>query len=135
MEIKEIAFVCFPVASLKRAQAFYEGTLGLKPTSTWVKADDNGMIEYNVGDSAIALGAGADSFKPGKLGPGVALEVVDFTKAVDELRAKKVKFLMEPLDTSVCHMALIEDPDGNQIMIHHRKADNPSEKPAKKAKK
>ena len=26
------------------------------------------------------------------------------------------------LDTGVCHMAFLEDPDGNALMLHHRYA-------------
>ena len=28
-------------------------------------------------------------------------------------------FFGETLDTSVCHMAFFEDPDGNSLMLHH----------------
>ena len=121
MNVKEIAFVCYPTTSLKRAQAFYKGILGLKETSNWTQNDASGMIEYDIGTSTLAIGAGAPNFKPGKSGPTAALEVADFKAAVKKLKDKKVKFLMEPMDTPVCHMALVEDPDGNQIMIHQRK--------------
>jgi hypothetical protein len=29
---------------------------------------------------------------------------------------------METFDTGVCHMALMRDPDGNQIILHRRYA-------------
>ena len=28
---------------------------------------------------------------------------------------------MEPLETPVCHMAIISDPDGSRLLIHKRK--------------
>jgi hypothetical protein len=31
-----------------------------------------------------------------------------------------VVFKGETLDTSVCYMAVFEDPDGNVLMLHHR---------------
>jgi predicted enzyme related to lactoylglutathione lyase len=31
-------------------------------------------------------------------------------------------FTLEPMETPVCHMAVISDPDGNSVMIHQRKA-------------
>ena len=40
---------------------------------------------------------------------------------IKELQKKNVKFLMEKYDGAVCTMILIEDPDGNQLMIHKRK--------------
>jgi catechol 2,3-dioxygenase-like lactoylglutathione lyase family enzyme len=33
MKIKDIAFVCSAVSDMKRARAFYEGILGLKPNA------------------------------------------------------------------------------------------------------
>ena len=74
-----------------------------------------------MGPDTLAIGMGAENFKPGKTGGTVALEVEDFDGAVKELKSKGVKLLMEPHDNPSCHMVLIEDPDGNQIMIHRRK--------------
>lgn len=124
MNIKEIAFVSYPITDVKRARAFYEGVLGLKPGSVW-EGEKMAFIEYIIGakgEYALAIGMGAPNFKPGTTGATAALEVEDFDKAVAELRAAKIPFLMEPMDTSVCHMVLVQDPDGNQIMIHRRKA-------------
>jgi hypothetical protein len=39
-----------------------------------------------------------------------------------ELEAKGVVFAGETLDTGVCHMAFFTDPDGNDLMLHHRYA-------------
>ncbi|MFP5394513.1 MAG: VOC family protein, partial [Gammaproteobacteria bacterium] len=36
------------------------------------------------------------------------------------LEAKGVQFLGDSFDTGVCHMAIFEDPDGNQLMLHRR---------------
>lgn len=121
MKVKEIGFVCYGVTNLKNAKEFYEGVLGLKSTSNWVQSDTSGMIEYDIGSGTLAIGAGAENFKPGKEGPCVALEVEDFDEAVETIKKNKVKILMEPMDSSVCHMMLVEDPDGNQLMIHKRK--------------
>ena len=40
----------------------------------------------------------------------------------DELEAKGVEFAGEIFDTGVCHMAFFVDPDGNDLMLHHRYA-------------
>ena len=37
-----------------------------------------------------------------------------------QLEAKGVEFTGETYDTGVCHMALFTDPDGNDLMLHHR---------------
>jgi predicted enzyme related to lactoylglutathione lyase len=123
MDVKFIAFSCYPVLSIKRAREFYESVLGLVPTSVWVEDDENGMIEYGIGDGTLAIGAGAVNFKTGEGGGGatVAIEVGDIDKMVERLKAKDCRFLMEIQETPVCYMALIADPDGNKIMIHSKK--------------
>ena len=34
--------------------------------------------------------------------------------------AAGVKFLAEPYASPVCHMAVVTDPDGNSVCLHHR---------------
>ena len=120
MKIKEIAFVCYAVTDVKRARNFYEKILRLVPTSVFEK-DSSAFIEYEIGPSTLAIGAGAPTFSPGKNGATVAFEVDDFDRAIKELKTEKIKFMMEAYDGPVCNMALIEDPDGNRMMIHRRK--------------
>jgi hypothetical protein len=43
-------------------------------------------------------------------------------RSFHELEAKGVEFAGDTLDTGVCHMALFSDPDGNDLMLHHRYA-------------
>jgi predicted enzyme related to lactoylglutathione lyase len=50
------------------------------------------------------------------------LGVDDVPAARAELEAKGVQFFGETLDTGVCHMAFFTDPDGNDLMLHHRYA-------------
>jgi predicted enzyme related to lactoylglutathione lyase len=49
-----------------------------------------------------------------------ALHVDDVAAAKAELEGKGVEFLGDIIDTGVCHMALFRDPDGNDLMLHHR---------------
>jgi predicted enzyme related to lactoylglutathione lyase len=123
MKFKEFSFVSYAITDVPRARAFYEGVLGLTPGSVW-EGDTSAFIEYAIGTDTLAIGKGAPNFKPGKTGATVALEVEDFDAAMKELKDKKVKFLMDTYEGSACSMILIEDPDGNQIMIHRRKPQN-----------
>lgn len=120
MKIKEIAFVAYAVEDVKRARDFYEGILGLSPGSVF-EGDGYAFIEYYMGEHTLAIGKGAPNFKPGLTGATVALEVDNFDEAIKELQEKQVNFLMKSQESGVCHMALVKDPDGNQIMIHRRK--------------
>jgi catechol 2,3-dioxygenase-like lactoylglutathione lyase family enzyme len=120
MKVIEIAFSVYGVTDLKRARRFYEETLGLTATKTYVKGD-TGMVEYDIGPGTLAIGAGAPQFKPAAGGGVVALEVADFDAAVRHLRAHGVTFPAEPHETPVCHLVTIADPDGNLLLIHRRK--------------
>ena len=116
LKVIEIAFTGYPVTDMKRARAFYENTLGLKPTQDF----EGKWIEYDVGPSTIAITSMAVAWKPSSDGPSVALEVENFDEAISALRAAKVKFALEPMDSPVCRLAVINDPDGNAIAIHKR---------------
>jgi len=121
MKFKEFSFVSYPIADVKRARDFYEGVLGLTATSVF-EGNGYAFIEYEIGPDTLAIGMGAEHFKPGKKGATVALELDgDFDAAIKGLQKKKVRFLMERYDGPVCTMILVEDPDGNQLMIHKRK--------------
>jgi predicted enzyme related to lactoylglutathione lyase len=50
----------------------------------------------------------------------LALHVDDVEAARAELEGKGVTFAGETLDTGVCRMAFFTDPDGNDLMLHHR---------------
>jgi predicted enzyme related to lactoylglutathione lyase len=120
LKVIEIAVCTYPVTDMPRARAFYEGVLGLKPTSVADTANGK-WVEYEFGPYALALGS-APGWKPSPDGGSTALEVEDFDKAIEHLRKHKVKFRMEPFPTPVCRMAVIYDPDGNSICIHKRNA-------------
>ena len=115
-----MAFVSYAVDDLKRARKFYEEILLLKPTSVW-EGEGMGFIEYDLGASTLAIGKGAPNFKVGKQGATVALEVPDFDATIAGLKKHKINFITEPHETSVCFMSIIEDSEGNQLMIHKRK--------------
>jgi predicted enzyme related to lactoylglutathione lyase len=51
----------------------------------------------------------------------VAIEVENFEEAIKELKAAGAKFDAENVDSLVCRMAVIQDPDGNKIIIHKLK--------------
>lgn len=120
MNITELAFTLVPVTDLKKARRFYEEILGLKPTHEFQKGG-MGMVEYDLGAATLTLSAGVALYKPQAAG-AVAFEMEDFGAAVTELRAQGVRFILEPVETPVCRMAVVADPDGNQLIIHKRKA-------------
>jgi catechol 2,3-dioxygenase-like lactoylglutathione lyase family enzyme len=115
--IRSLDFVAIPSRDPERSRAFYVDTLGLRP-------DAHGRFEFWVGETCCAI------WEPERMGSGwapqqnahLALHVDDVAAARAELEAKGVAFTGDVLDTGVCHMALFTDPDGNDLMLHHRYA-------------
>ena len=66
----------------------------------------------------IALSSVMSGVTPGAPGGAVALESADFDGMVTHLRDQGVTFVLEPMETSVCHFARFHDPDGNHLILH-----------------
>ncbi|MBP6864022.1 MAG: VOC family protein [Candidatus Didemnitutus sp.] len=120
--ITAIAFTGYPVTDIARARGFYEQTLGLK-SSTVFEHEGKHWIEYDIGPATLAISnMSTEQWKPSADGAVAALEVADFDAAVATLHRHGVSFPIEPMDSGVCRMAIVSDPDGNSLVIHHRKA-------------
>jgi catechol 2,3-dioxygenase-like lactoylglutathione lyase family enzyme len=113
--IAKLDFVGVPSTDPERTRSFYVDTLGLR-------TDEKARFEFWVGDTCFAI------WEPARLGQEfvpqknahLALHVDDVAKAREELEAKGIEFLGDTFDTGVCHMAFFTDPDGNDLMLHHR---------------
>ena len=121
MKIKEIGFVAIPVTDMMRARSFYENVLGLKVAEEMMSRK---WIEYAVGEDTLAIANVSDTWKPSDQGTGAALEVEDFDEAIRRLKDRHIPFAAEPFETPCCHMAVVQDPDGNKLIIHKLKPDN-----------
>ncbi len=122
IRVTAFAFTCYPVTDLARARAFYEGLFGLKAATTW-EGDGKGWIEYELGDGTLAItNSSGDQWPPSSSGPAIAFEVADFPVTVTALKAAGVRFKVEPVEFPPCHFATVFDPDGNQLVLHHKKA-------------
>ncbi len=122
MKIKEIGFVAIPVTDMTRARSFYEEVLGLKTSEEMMSGK---WIEYSVGDDTLAIAnVGGGKWVPSDQGTGAAFEVEDFDEAIKRLRDQHVPFAAEPFETPCCHMAVVQDPDGNKLIIHKLKPEN-----------
>jgi predicted enzyme related to lactoylglutathione lyase len=120
MKVIEIAFAGYPVTDLKRARAFYEQTLGLVPSRTFGE-DDTAWIEYDLGPNTLCISNGNPDWKPSAGGGSVALEVEDMPAAISKLKADGFAPFLGPIETPVCYIAVVSDPDGNSITIHKSK--------------
>jgi catechol 2,3-dioxygenase-like lactoylglutathione lyase family enzyme len=122
IKVNEVAFVAYPVKDKQRARDFYEGVLGLEQSSGGDFHDNLFWYEYELGPHTIALSnfwqAPAGS---AQTGPSAGLEVEDFDATIAELKKRNVPFTTEPMETAVCNLAVVLDPDGNSLFIHKRK--------------
>jgi catechol 2,3-dioxygenase-like lactoylglutathione lyase family enzyme len=115
--ITGLDFVGIPSQDAERSRAFYVETLGLRP-------DPNARFECWAGDTCFGI------WEPERMGMPFApqknahpaLHVDDVASTRAELEAEGVEFAGEIFDTGVCHMAFFTDPDGNDLMLHHRYA-------------
>lgn len=123
VQVNEIAFIAYPAADKRRAQDFYEGVLGLKLSSGADFPEGKFWLEYDLGPNTLAL-SNFWAAAPGKeqTGPSAGLEVEDFDDAIAALKARSVPFTTEKMETPVCFLAVVQDPDGNSLFIHKRKA-------------
>jgi catechol 2,3-dioxygenase-like lactoylglutathione lyase family enzyme len=115
--ISKVDFVGVPSTDSERTRAFYVETLGLRP-------DEHARFEFWAGDTCFGI------WEPSKFGIDFApqknahpaLHVDDVAATKSGLEGKGVEFFGDILDTGVCHMAFFTDPDGNDLMLHHRYA-------------
>lgn len=118
--IERLDFIGIPSQDADRALAFYRDVLGLRP-------DAHAQYESWAGDTCFAV------WEPERMGMTfvaqkgnpLPLRVDDVPAARAALEARGVTFFGETLDTGVCHMAFFADPDGNELMLHHRYAPYP----------
>jgi extradiol dioxygenase family protein len=114
-----IDFVAVPTRDRDRAEEFY-AALGLErnPRST------ERWVEYETSNVTLAFvdpTTAGQEFKP--LPPGtIALRVADVEAAKAELESAGVEFPIGVIDSGVCHIAPLSDPEGNGLMLHRRYA-------------
>jgi predicted enzyme related to lactoylglutathione lyase len=121
MKVSNIAFVGIPVTDVRGARKFYEEVLGLAVSDEMMSGK---WIEYTVGDNTLAIANVGEQWKPSEQGTGAALEVENFDEAIKQLRNHGVPFAAKPFETPCCHMAVVQDPDGNKLIIHKLKPEN-----------
>jgi predicted enzyme related to lactoylglutathione lyase len=116
-EIRRVDFFGIPSQDADRARSFYRETLGLRP-------DPHAEYECWAGDTCLGIWEPEGQGMPfvAQKGNPLVLGVDDVASARAALEGKGVQFFGETLDTGVCHMAFFADPDGNDLMLHHRYA-------------
>lgn len=120
IEIRGLDFLGIPSQDVDRTRAFYRDTLGMRP-------DAHAEYEVWAGDTCFGIWNPAQvgmTFVVQKGNP-LPLGVEDVAAARADLESKGVAFFGDTIDTGVCRMAFFADPDGNELMLHHRYAPLP----------
>ncbi|HEY7995138.1 MAG TPA: VOC family protein [Candidatus Eremiobacteraceae bacterium] len=118
MKITGIDAHTYMVKDLSRAIAFYRDVVQLP----LAPAIGEYGAEFELPDgSTFELWNPAETNSPRERGNGVMFAVADAQEAVAELRSRGVS-IGDPIDSPTCLMAIGEDSEGNQLVIHQRKS-------------
>ena len=121
-----VDFVYVPTKNFEAAVEFYGTVLGLPLTSRYGKAPGG---EFETGNLTLqVMESEAFGLEFARSPNPIALHVDDVESARAELESRGVSFSGETIDSGVCHMAFLQDPDGNALLLHHRYAPRPEPK-------
>jgi predicted enzyme related to lactoylglutathione lyase len=115
VRVDQVDFITIPTRDVARAMAWYRRVFELSDS------------EHNDGELEtpnVTLGFWNPEqenleFQPNSA--GIALRVDDVQAAVDEAQAAGAQ-VIGVLDSGVCHMGFVKDPDGNVLILHRRYA-------------
>jgi predicted enzyme related to lactoylglutathione lyase len=118
--LQKVAFTMYPVTDMTRARAFYEDVLGLGRSSNGASSP---WVEFDLpGGGCLAITTVTPNQPSASAGGTIAFEVDDLPATVADLKARGAEFAMEDIDSPVCRMAIVKDPDGNAIILHKLKS-------------
>ena len=116
-----VDFVTVPAKDIDESATFYGDVLGLPFVKQWGSLPAK---EYQAGNLTLAVmdpTAFGQEFHAHRV--PLALQVEDVAAARESLESQGVQFVMDTIDSGVCHQAIFLDPAGNSLDLHHRYAD------------
>ncbi len=133
MQIQALGHVVLKVRDQARAEAFYNGILGIPIAARWER---NSMTFFTLGnhhDFAI-MAIGEDAESPPDRAPGLLHVAFKIGDSLDDLRAAKRELgaagiAVRPRDHGVAQSLYFDDPDGNQIELYVDTSDLWNENP------
>ena len=116
--VRAVDFIMYCTRDMRRTRKFYRELFGLKRGGEW----NNFWSEFKTSPVTLCLNGPSTRPNWNWQGPAaIAFAVPDIQAAIKACRRRKVKILIEPVETRVCWMAFIADPEGNRICLHQRK--------------
>ncbi len=117
MNVRGTDFILLHVSDLGRAVAFYREALG---RGCEIESSEYQWAEFDCGNVTLAL-MGNSAPVGVTAGGEIALAVEDVHRAHAELTARGIRVEGAPVDSGFCVAFKVRDPDGNGVIIHHRK--------------
>lgn len=120
IKLETLSYVIVHVKDTEQAKKFYANILGLR-----IKEDHPGWVEFQTGESTLALHGNDDLSERGT--PGRVINVFgvkDIHAAYEALKKAGVKFVKQPeqvceIDAQTIGMSAdFTDPDGNLLSIY-----------------
>ncbi|MBB4840743.1 putative enzyme related to lactoylglutathione lyase [Sphingomonas kyeonggiensis] len=116
---RKVAFTMYPVIDLDRARNFYENILGLPASNA---AYGIPWVEYDLpGGGCLGITTVTGNKPSADSGGTIAFEVEDLDALCADLEAKGVTFKTDLIHSPVCRMRVIEDSEGNGVLLHQLK--------------
>ena len=118
--IRAVDFVVYCAGDSKKLRSWYAKTFGLKRGEEW----NEFWSEFATKPVSLCINGPNRTKKPQWDWAGsaaIALAVANIHEAARACRRKRIKILVGPVETSVCWMLFIQDPEGNRLVLHQRK--------------
>src|SRR4051812_1387454 len=100
IQVKELAFVFYPVTDVARARKFYEGLLGLKVGMQVEFGPGQWWVEYDIAGQALAI----SNAMPGTPQSALALEVANLDEAMKAVKAAGYTVANDVMEFPPCRM-------------------------------
>ena len=118
--IRAVDFVMYCSQDPKKLRAWYQKIFGLRKGDEW----NAFWSEFRTEPVSFCInGPNRTQKKDWDWAgtPAIAFAVDDIQAAAASCRKRKIRLLKGPIETSVCWMLFIADPEGNRIVLHQRK--------------
>jgi predicted enzyme related to lactoylglutathione lyase len=118
--VKAVDFVMYCAKEPLKLRAWYKEIFGLEKGDEW----NAYWSEFATKPVTFCLNGPSTRSDPkwDWLGtPAIAFAVEDIHAAATAFSKRGIKILKGPVNTNVCWMLFIEDPEGNRLVLHQRK--------------
>ena len=118
--IRAVDFVMYCARNPKKTRAWYQKTFGFSRGDEW-----NEFWSELATEPVTLCINGPNKTRKATWSwdgpPAIAFAVEDIHKAAAICRKRKIRIFKGPVETSVCWMLFIADPERNRIVLHQRK--------------